>query len=75
MESSASTCLRQQLLDAPGSVQVHQALVALNDEAGPEGAQPQLRNGAVVQHLQGGRAGQRGEGGTGCMCLCLNQGE
>ena len=63
MESSASTCLRQQLLDAPGSVQVHQALVALNDEAGPEGAQPQLRNGAVVQHLQGG--GGRAEGGRG----------
>lgn len=49
--------LSQQLLHAACAVEVHEALVALKDEARSEGRQPQLRNCAVVQDLRQGTQG------------------
>lgn len=51
---SNNPCLCKELLDAPGAVQVHEALVAFVDQAGAEGREAQLRHGAVVQHLHRG---------------------
>lgn len=51
--SLTSTCLREQLFDATRAIQVHQALVALVNQAGTEGRQAELRNGAVVKDLHG----------------------
>ena len=56
--------LRQQLLDAACAVEGVQALVGLVDEAGAEGAQPQLRHGAVEEHLQACGAGA-------VICVCV----